>query len=58
VQRAPPRFFLSIWRSEKASTGAEVTQLDAIGYDTEVRAVLTQPERLGAELCCVNTKLV
>jgi hypothetical protein len=38
--------------------GAEASQLDVIGYGTEVRAVLTQPERLGAELCCVNTKLV
>jgi hypothetical protein len=30
--------------------GAEVTQLGAIGYGAEVRAVLSQPERCGADV--------
>jgi hypothetical protein len=50
--------------------GAEVTQLDVIGYGAEVHAALTQPDvvaptwhrarrhRSGIELGCVNTKLV
>jgi hypothetical protein len=30
--------------------GAEVTHLGAIGYDAEVRATLTQPERRGTNV--------